>query len=114
MVLVVSTGRDGAFAQLRTWAEERALIRFDFRLIRFALCMRARIRELRADRIEFFSDDTFGEVSLPLGPDLEFALGDFTKEPPDDAATYGKCLAIYIPVPNNKPEEINLIEVKED
>ena len=68
------------------------------------------------ERVEFFSDDTFGEIAIPLTRDLEFGAGDFSRESPDDAATYGRFLAIFAPVkgdPEN-PESINIIEVNEE
>src|SRR5439155_25254051 len=86
---------------LRDWSERESLIRCYFSFIRFACCFRARIRVLLPERIEFLSDDTRTELSLPLAEDLEFGIGDFATESPDDAATYGRCLAIFIPVPND-------------
>src|SRR5262245_54621379 len=117
MVLTLNTGRDDAIRLLREWADTRALIRLDFQFVRFACAFRARVIVLLPDHATLLSDDSFNELSLPLGQaDLEFGVGDFVNESPDDAATYGRCLAIFIPVSADPehPETINLIEVKED
>lgn len=116
MVLTVRTGRPEAFALLKEWHSNHSLLRFDLSFVRFAAAIRVRIRAFEPDKVEFISDDSFNEVSLPLAADVEFGLGDFATEAPDEADTYGRCLGIYIPVdgaPDN-PEVIAIMEVKED
>ena len=115
-LLTVNIGRDEAFTLLREWATKRTLLRCNVSFDRVALCVRARIRELTAARVELLSDDTRNEVVLPLSADVDFGTGTFRDEAPDDAATYGRFLSVFMPDPSNSesPENVTLIEVKED
>ncbi len=116
MVLTVNTGRDDALLLLRSWAERGTLLRCNIAFARVAATIRVRIRALLPDRVELLSDDTYGEVIVPLKPDLEFGTSDFRREAPDLATTYDIALTLFFPVlddPDN-PESLSFIEVKED
>jgi hypothetical protein len=117
-LFTAKVGRDDAIKLLREWASRRTLIRLDFRGLLSAWAFRARLTEVTGDRLAMLSDDTYAELEFAFAPDgirLEFGIGTFRNESPDDAAEYDRVLTIFIPVSKDPehPETLTMIEVKE-
>ena len=103
-------GLSEALDMFRVWQSDRALLRCDFLLTKFAACLRARVIDVSDnDKVRLLSDDGFSEVVLPLSAELDFEYAD-SRDFPEEAALFSRGLVVFFPAPS-KPDKVLFLEV---
>jgi hypothetical protein len=107
----VRAGLEEALVMFRVWQSDRALLRCDFLLTKFAACLRARVIDVSDDKVRLLSDDSFSEVVLPLSAELDFEYAD-SRDFPEEVAVFKRGLVVFFPGPR-KPDKVLFLEVIE-
>lgn len=104
-------GRAEALAILRSWLEDRALVRIDLRFTILVAAFPARVVDVSDARLGLLSDDRAAELVLPLRPDFTFEYMDM-RDFPSHSDTFDRMVAIFFPYATEPTNSIVLTEFR--
>ena len=112
----VETTRDETFDLFKAWAEDRALIRVELRLLRLAATFTVRVAVVvpgTPGEIRFLADDRWAELVIPIPGDVTFRFLDINEF--TGGAKFERMLMMFYPFVNDPDEadQVVFAEVNE-
>jgi hypothetical protein len=103
-----------ALLLLRTWAEDKTLVRCELLLGSLAAGFRGRAVAASGTEFRLMSDDTWTELTLPLRAGFRFGYTDM-RDSPEHSSQFDNLLVVFFPYHGDpdQADKIVLYEIKE-